>query len=138
LRLAAALAAVTLALAAAPALAGEDRTPPRVNLTGLNTCILSHTCFAYVESSESGRLLGEGRVLISGAPRRVFRFRTIRRAVRAQEEYELSFALRRPARRAVARALRRGRRVTAREKVTVTDAAGNRTVRRRTVPIVLS
>jgi hypothetical protein len=125
-----AAAAATLALAA-----GGDTTPPRVFIEGLRTCILSHTCFLFVESNEDAELMGTGRAVIRGG--RSYRFRRIERRVRAKEEYELSFALRRPARRAVRRALVQGRRVTARERVVVTDSAGNRRVRRRSVPIVL-
>ena len=114
-----------------------DETPPTVKIAGLSTCVLSHGCYFYVESNEDGATVGEGRVLVSGSPGQLFRFRRVRRTVAAREEYELHFTLRRGARRAVARALRRGRRVTANVKVTVTDTAGNRSVRRRTLPIVL-
>jgi hypothetical protein len=118
-------------------MAGGDQTPPTVLIEGLRTCILSHTCFLYVESSEDASLVGTGRVIVAGSGR-TFRFKRIERRVRAREEYELSFTLRRSARRAIRRALESGRRVTARERVVVTDADGNRRVRRRSVPVVLS
>ena len=75
-------------------------------------------------------------MVVSGSAR-VFRFKPINRTVKELIEIELAFELRRRARRAVARSLRRGRRATAKEKVVVTDAAGNRRVRRRSVPVVL-
>jgi len=83
--------------------------------------------------------VGTGRVLIAGRPVRgaaFFRFRRTRRTVAAAEEEELSFRVSSNARRAIRRAVRRGRRVRAKVRVTVTDAAGNRTVRRRTLKII--
>jgi hypothetical protein len=135
-RAAAATAAAALFLAAAPASGQDDTTPPRVLIEGLRTCILSHTCFLFVESNEDADLVGTGRAVIA-ASGRSFPFKRIERRVREKEEYELSFALRRRARRALRRALVRDRRVIARERVEVTDEAGNTRVRRRSVPIVL-
>ena len=129
-------AAALLALVAGPALGQEDETPPTVRTEALRTCILSHNCFLFVQSNEDATLSAGGRVVVSGSGR-AFRFRPIRRPVRELIEIELAFKLRPRARRAVARALRRGRRATAREKVVVTDAAGNRRVRRNSVRVVL-
>ena len=122
---------------AAPALGQADRTPPRVLTEALRTCILTHTCFRYVESNEDADLVATGRAILLGSGRS-FPFKPIHRRVRAQEEYELSFALRRRAIRILRRALRDGRRVRAKEKVVVTDAAGNSRVLRGSVPIILA
>jgi hypothetical protein len=128
--------AVTLAGPAASQGGQEDTTRPRVYIEGLRTCILSHTCFLFVESNEDAELVGTGRAVIARSGRS-FRFKRIERRVKAKEEYELSFALRRRARRVLRRALLRDRRVIARERVEVTDESGNTRVRRRSVPIVL-
>ena len=137
MRRAGATLASVLALGAGPALGQEgDETPPTVRTEGLRTCILSHNCFLYVQSNEDASLTAGGRVVISGTGR-AFRFKPIRRTLRELIEIELTFALRPRARRTVRRALQRGRRATAREKVVVTDEAGNRRVRRRSVPVVL-
>lgn len=135
MRLALVTAGLILALAGTAA-SQDDTTPPRLYIEGLRTCILSHTCFLFVESNEDAELVGTGRAVIARSGRS-FRFKRIERRVKAKEEYELSFALRRRARRVLRRALLRGRRVIARERVEVTDESGNTRVRRRSVPIVL-
>ena len=136
MRLAAAIVTGVLAFGSAAA-AQEDRTPPTVRTEALRTCILTHTCFRYVESSENADLVATGRAVLVGSGRS-FPFRRIQRRVRAKEEYELSFALRPRAIRILRRALRNGRRVRGRERVVVTDGAGNSRVIRRTVRVVLA
>ena len=122
---------------AAPALAQADRTPPKVLTEALRTCILTHTCYRYLESNEDAQVVATGRAVLLRSGRS-FPFKPIRRRVRAKEEYELSFALRPRAIRILRRALRNGRRVRARETVVVTDAAGNTRVIRRSVRVVLA
>ena len=81
--------------------------------------------------------VGRGRVVISGRAvgAASYGFRRVRRTIAAGEEEELGFRVGSSARRKIRRALRNGRRVRARVKVTVTDTAGNRTVRRRSLRV---
>ena len=102
----------------------------------LRTCILTHTCFRYVESNEDADLVGTGRAVVVGS-RRSFPFVRIERRVRAKEEYELSFRLRPRAIRSLRRERMRGRTLRAKQRIVVTDRTGNSRILRRSVPIIL-
>ena len=82
--------------------------------------------------------VGRGRVFVAGRAvgAASYRFARVRRTIAAGEEEELGFRVGFDTRRKIRRALRNGRRVRARVKVTVTNAAGNRTVRRRSLRVV--
>ena len=114
---------------------------PIAALGGSRTCDWSDgRCFVLVDCmnlEQDCTAVGQGRVVVAGrvVGAASYRFRRMQHTVMAGEEEELDFRVGFTSRRKIRRALRNGRRVRARVKVTVTDAAGNRTVRRRSLRI---
>jgi hypothetical protein len=84
--------------------------------------------------NEPCNVTGQGSVNVPGTrTARRFRLRPARASIRAGGRRTLRLRVPTRALRAIRRALRKRRRVAARVTVTARDAAGNRTVRRRTI-----
>jgi glucose/sorbosone dehydrogenase len=111
-----------------------DRVPPllRLRFPSRQRIVRQRGVVGYVRSNESGLLRAGARISLPGASR-TLRLRGIRRSVAAGKRYRLKLRLSRKARRAVARALRRGRRVKVRVDLQNRDAAGNLTTARKVV-----
>lgn len=112
----------------------RDSVPPRVRLAFARRqrVVRQRGVIFRFRSNEGGRLSASASVSVPGAAR-VVRFRGTRRRVAAGKRYRVKLVLTRRARRAVARALRRGRHPRVRLLIRGTDLAGNVTTLRPTV-----
>ena len=114
-----------------PSVPPADTTAPVVALSGPVTQRAARTVALTVTSSEAGSASVTGTILV----RRRGRFALRASAATLSAHVPARVALRVPTRtrRAISRALRDGRRVSAVVTVSVRDAAGNRTDRSRTI-----
>lgn len=112
-----------------------DKRAPRVTVQGSRSCelVAERACVLKVKSNEAGSATATGTISFKGpAASARFRFRRVRRALRAGVERELRLRVSRRTRTSIGSALGARRRVRATVRVVVRDRAGNRrTVRRR-------
>jgi hypothetical protein len=83
-----------------------------------------------VRSSEDATATVRASVSVPAGAARTLRFKTVTKALRAGARKKIALRLNRSSKRAVKRALARGRRLRANIKITVRDKAGNTTVKR--------
>jgi hypothetical protein len=108
-----------------------DTTAPSARLGGKARQDVDKVAIS-VELSEAAALTVSGTVNVPGAAG-TLRFKTVRRQAQAGQRVTVKLKLSRKARGVVKAALRRGRRIKARVKVSARDTAGNTTTRRRSI-----
>jgi hypothetical protein len=111
-----------------------DTTRPSL-LTGGPSRQHIDTLYVRASMNEAGRLTARGNVRVSSSPR-VYRVRSVTRAAAAGTPIKLRLRLATKARRAVKRALTRGRTVRARVTLLATDSAGNVSTTRRSIRLL--
>ena len=120
----------------------NDGGAPVIGLSGPRRCELlaERFCFIDVDSNEDSTATATGTLIVprvgTAQASLRFRFRRVSKTVAAEEQEELRLRVSGRARRAVRRALNRGRRARARIRVSVRDAEGNATTRIRRIRIV--
>jgi hypothetical protein len=108
-----------------------DTTAPSARLGGKARQDVDKVAISVV-LSEAAALTVSGTVNVPGAAR-TLRFKTVRRQAQAGQRVSVKLKLSRKSRGAVKAALRRGRRIKARVKVSARDSAGNTTTSRRSI-----
>jgi lysophospholipase L1-like esterase len=117
-----------------PAPPPSDTTPPTLNLSGASQNILRRRGVRVVASSpvEASTVTAKGTVSVRGGSQ-LFTLRSVTRQIAQGAKTTLKLKLKRRAFRAIASALRAGKRARAKITVTAKDAAGNVTTKRRTI-----
>lgn len=108
-----------------------DTRPPGTRLGGRRRQDIDKLAIR-VKLNEAGTVTVTGDVKVRGR-RRAFRLRRVKKTLAANDSTRFGLRLRRASKRRVKRSLRRGRRATARVKITSVDRAGNRTVSRKRI-----
>jgi hypothetical protein len=114
-----------------------DTTPPRLTLGGRKTqaILRKRRVVLDVRTSEDATLTAGGRISIPGGGARVVKLGRAVRAARGGTKVKLSLAISKRARKAIAAARARGKRVTCTVRVVATDAAGNATTATRRITL---
>jgi len=111
-----------------------DTTAPALQLRGATSSkVLRHGgVHVLVTAAEACTVTAKGRVVVRGSAK-FFKLRSATKQVAKGRTATLKLTLKRDALRAIGRALKKGKRASAKVTVTAKDAAGNFTTKRRTI-----
>jgi hypothetical protein len=108
---------------------GARRTGPHEKLTYKRTQDVDRLML-FVRSDETARLTVSASVSVPAGASRTLRFKAVKKTLKAGKRTKIRLRLSAKRKRAVKRALHRGRQLKANVKLTATDAAGKRQVKR--------
>ena len=117
-------------------LGGRDTKKPgvKVRAKGTQSLLKKSSLSVVLRPTEAVKVTGGGSISVPGASKRLS-FKRVKRSLRANKSTRVRLKLSPKKLRAVRRALRGGRRLKAKIRLTLTDAAGNRTRVRRTIKV---
>ncbi len=108
---------------------GSDHKSPTVKLRLKKRQDVDRLAIA-IRSNEDARLTVQASVSVPAGAARTVRFKTVKKMLRAGARKKIRLRLARRPKRAVKRALAKGKRLRAKLTITVKDKSGNRTVKR--------
>jgi hypothetical protein len=115
----------------------RDITAPllKIRHSGRQRILRQHGIFVTLSGNEDSTARLTGTVSVPGGAAKVLRFKSAKRSLKAGKSAKVKLALGKGALKKVAKALKRGKKLKAKVTVVVTDAAGNRSVKKLTVAL---
>jgi hypothetical protein len=113
---------------------GKDKTPPRATVARKRNSVKDNHVSVRVTSDETGTATTTGTISVPNASK-VYRLKRVTTALRRNVATKLELRIPKKARKPIARALKKRRKLRARLTIVVADAAGNTTTIRSSVSL---